>query len=539
MMKRILVCLLTIALSATCLCAQAFADSIVKNSYVLEARSVEFNRYTNTMGVVKSDTKNYVLIDAAGNELTTAPYVHMRCNMDMYEVAVDTESDNALGLIDSAGNEIIPMQYGDIQYISPHWQLGVSLEKATVDNYDYKSWDGENFYLVSAYDVYFNGKMVGSLSRTQYDYAYGYGDYLYMEDKEGNYSYYDSAFNKSACASDGSSEYSQDYKTNAFWHKGSNQQAFAPGCTLTSDEVEQSIMELNGQFYDLQGNVLFRAANAYDYSISYEGDYARVHAFGKYGLIDKEGNEVVPCEYDQIYCSERYLDSGYQVVVKDGKVGYVNVRGEVTCDFVYGESNVYSTYRSPFNYLNDLEGNVIVLSGAIGELPERYASVRFGDGDCCPVFAAVNLNGDAGVVDLYGNTVIGFNGAYDDEYDFSISNDGSLVLGYMGSGEYEVYQLERTDSAGALPAAADAPAEPVTADAPAAAEAPAEEAKTDAPEGWNCASCGAANAGKFCTNCGAAKPVEEVKPECKNCGYAPAPGEKPNFCPECGTAFEY
>ena len=135
--------------------------------------------------------------------------------------------------------------------------------------------------------------------------------------------------------------------------------------------------------------------------------------------------------------------NGIAMIEKDGKVGYVNARGEVTCDFVYGESNVYSTYCSPFNYLNDLEGNVIVLSGAIGELPERYASVRFGDGDCCPVFAAVNLNGDAGVVDLYGNTVIGFNGAYDDEYDFSISNDGSLVMGYMGSGEYEVYQLER------------------------------------------------------------------------------------------------
>ena len=440
-MKRILAGVLILVLSMLCLGAPAFADSTVENSYALEVRDMAFNRYTNTMGVLRKDASNYVLLDAAGNELTQTPYIHMRSNEDMFEVAVDSESDNPLGLIDSTGREMMPMQYGDIQYVSTEWQVGVRLEEATADNYDYKSWGGSKFYLVSAYDVYFNGQMVGSLSRLDFDYANAYGSYLYVKNREGQWAYYDSAFNKSEYAGDTGSEYDQDYKTGAVWHKGSNQQAFTAGCTLTPDEVKTSVMEVKGQFCDLQGNVLFTIPDSYDLVRSFMGDYAVFRSSDKYGLIDRQGHEVIPCEYDGIYCNEGYLASGYQVVVKNGKVGYVNAQGEVTCDFTYGESIVHSTYQSPINYLNDLEGNVIVLSGAIGELPERFASVRIFSGDCCPVFSAVNLEGAAGVVDMYGNTVIDFDGTYDDEYDFDISMDGTLVIGYAGNGVYQVYQL--------------------------------------------------------------------------------------------------
>ena len=54
-------------------------------------------------------------------------------------------------------------------------------------------------------------------------------------------------------------------------------------------------------------------------------------------------------------------------------------------------------------------------------------------------------------------------------------------------------------------------------------------------EGWTCAACGTNNTGKFCTECGAAKPVEAVS-VCPNCGYD-AGEETPNFCPECGAAM--
>ena len=48
-------------------------------------------------------------------------------------------------------------------------------------------------------------------------------------------------------------------------------------------------------------------------------------------------------------------------------------------------------------------------------------------------------------------------------------------------------------------------------------------------EGWKCA-CGAVNTGKFCAECGAKKPATK----CDKCGWEPAPGATPKFCPECG-----
>jgi len=50
--------------------------------------------------------------------------------------------------------------------------------------------------------------------------------------------------------------------------------------------------------------------------------------------------------------------------------------------------------------------------------------------------------------------------------------------------------------------------------------------------GWAC-SCGTSNTGRFCAECGSAKPAEA---KCSKCGFTPE-GAAPKFCPECGGAF--
>lgn len=478
MKARSLCAVFLVALLTFGVFSPAVAESTVVNSFELEARDISLNAANNTMGVLKKDADKYVLLDAAGNELTTAPYIYMDKSDAFFTVATD-EGVNTTGLIDCAGNEVIPMQYGDITSLSDDWIVGVVLVEATADNYDYKSFWGGGVYLVGQYDLYFKGALVGTLERMAYDYATVYGSFIFIKDRSGAYTAYDSAMNKSEYEFSYPAEYEDDYKTGAVYHIASNQEAFTATCTLTADDVQRSIWYKDGLFYDLQGNMLFKEANHYSTVYEYKGDYAKVKSGNLYGLIDKEGNEVVPCEYEEINTNTEYFASGYQVVVKDEKIGYVNKEGVVTCPFTYSKS-AGNTSSMPFNHIKDLDGSVIMLSAAAGELPVRYKETSKSFSGKCAVFAALNADGQGGVVDLEGNAVIPFSSEFDSVYDFDISDDGTTVIANKGSRMYTVYTLAHGEVA-----------------APAVAEAMV----------------------------------------CANCAYAPAEGETPKFCPECGTAF--
>ncbi|MBQ6985602.1 MAG: SPFH domain-containing protein, partial [Oscillibacter sp.] len=61
-------------------------------------------------------------------------------------------------------------------------------------------------------------------------------------------------------------------------------------------------------------------------------------------------------------------------------------------------------------------------------------------------------------------------------------------------------------------------------------------AKPVAEAGWTCPKCGKADTGKFCMECGTARPSAVTA--CPKCGWAvPNPAQPPKFCPECGNAF--
>ena len=60
-----------------------------------------------------------------------------------------------------------------------------------------------------------------------------------------------------------------------------------------------------------------------------------------------------------------------------------------------------------------------------------------------------------------------------------------------------------------------------------------------AENSWTCKACGAVNKGNFCTECGAKKPAEAPMYKCSKCGWVPLdPTNPPKFCPECGDPID-
>lgn len=553
-LRRILSMVLILMMAAGVL-ACAHAEAVMTGSYTLEENLYStLNDETGLLYVRDKQTGFYSLRTADGQVLTTEPYIYMDDttpldsynNCAMFQVAVQ-EGLNIFGLIDANGKLVVPMQYGDVEVISDRWQLGVKLVEATAENYDY-SGSGGKFYLVEAYDVYYCGALAGTLGRLDYYGSYARGSYLYVRNQEQDYVYYDSTLTPSGYESKYPSYSEYEDCGNKIMHRGSNQQAFVPGCTLTVDDVEIAYCVIDGYVVDVQGNQLGAVNPDYADNVGdFIGDYAHFSENRKYGLIDKTGREVLPYEYEFPSSGNNgYFEGGYQILNKDGKIGFANASGEITCEFKYAESILDSVYKMPLTSLTDLEGKKIVLSGAVGELPDHYDDVRIVSGS--PVFAALDANGNAGIVDLYGNTLIPFDGSYDDIYDFTISLDGTVILAQDVDRNYNVFTFEYSDAA---PTAA-------AQEAPAAEAAPADS--------WTCA-CGATNAGKFCSECGATRPVEEPAPAdgswtctcgsvntgkfcpecgtprpeeklvCAGCGFEPAEGTAPKFCSECGTAF--
>ncbi len=511
-MAKKMICALLALLVLTCMPA-AMAET---DDTDISARDMVLNRYTETLGCLAEDSSFYMLVDSSGNPLTDAVYtsIYASGSYPFFEVSVQSEDGvHDEGLLDGEGNVIIPAEYADIVIISDRWQAGVRLVPSEADDKDYtfSNWStGEKlFFRIDSVDFYFDGHLAGTLDRSQYgdSYCSAHGAYICVKNMERKNVFYNSRMEPSPYPASYSSEYDTVYKNGntTIYHQGTGQAAFTDACTLTPDEVENPYWYDRGVLYGLQGNTVFTPDQNYDSIYAFSGGYARVSMNRYYGVIDESGREVVPVVYDGIGYNTGSLKYGYISAEKDGKFGFVDLQGNVTCDFVYSTDIVND--KGTFATVKNLDGTIIVLSAAAGELPEHYADTYFAGSDGSLAFVAKNTKGETGLVDLYGNTVIPFR---DDYRSIEVNREGTLALISFGSHQYRICRLSIE--------------QPVPGSAPSAKD-PSD------PEVWVCSECRTENTGKFCTECGAKKPEESgswICPECRteNTG---------NFCMECGA----
>lgn len=521
MEKRILSALMVMMIAMVCMPIHGMGESAYTD---IQAIDLVLNRNSDTLGYRPDGSNFYALIKPDGLKITEEKYSSVYAISDYPCFKVEVPSSDGVhdeGILDDQGNEIVPPVYADVSMISSRWAYGIKLRPSTAEDkdYTYTNWstNEKSFYRIDMVDFYYRGSFAGSLSRSDYDgNPTAYGDYLCVSTRDRTRIYYNSKMVKSTTTKDYSGEYTTSYKNRVthYVHNGTGEEAFVEGCTLTADQVEKAIVYENGKFIDLQGKEPFKAAQNYDSVQASIKGYAVVSMNYKKGVIDQNGREVIPLVYDNI---DNYYGTlgcfGAIAVEKDGKFGYVDQAGKITCALTYSKDIVHN--YGILATVKNLDGTTIVLSGLAGELPEHYPSVEMvynGRG-----FVAENESGEKSLIDATGEVLI----PYMDTNAIYVNREATVAYCGMGRRNYRIYTFRHEDpvqNKGTEESRQD------------------EDAPVEASDTWTCSKGHGGNTGNFCPVCGEKKPTGDVV--CPVCGTIYSGEDVPNFCPEDGTKLK-
>lgn len=107
----------------------------------------------------------------------------------------------------------------------------------------------------------------------------------------------------------------------------------------------------------------------------FEQNALRVQKEGKYGLINLDGTEILPCEYDSITTMKGISNS--LIVKKEGKSGLVNTDGSIIVPVEYAEiSSVTSEYQNGYIVKSsDNKYGIIKADGQVA-LEVKYENIK-------------------------------------------------------------------------------------------------------------------------------------------------------------------
>ena len=391
-----------------------------------------------------SNYRAYSMTALDGTALTDAIYASLKGDTG-YVVATSLQGSdlmNADGLLDVDGNVLIPCEYGDIDVLSTEWAAGVKLVEATSENYDYSAWFSDSKYLVDTVDIYHlpEGAKLATFTRSEYKDARAVNHCVNVENRAtGEITTYDAAFNALGTV------------------KYTSSDDFAPA------DYETYYENRHYGIRDVEGNVVLEPTYASIYS-AYQG-MRRVKADDDTsGLITDQGAVIVAPAYDDIISTYKlpsvagetsgYVAAGYVAVKMDGKLGYVDVNGNLTCEPKYIADNM-DVRGASATVADPLTGNIIMVAAdGVETTVEGYDRIYPLDYGSGVYYEATDSNYNYGMIDWHGNVI------FPTEYrDIELSGDGRYALVEVDYHTANLYELTYPEVAVVEAPAAEASAQ--------------------------------------------------------------------------------
>lgn len=407
-------------------------------------------KFLGNTTLVAFSTESYGLLgimDEEGKVLVPNAYYRLEMrNPFGYIEALKGEGINAIGVIDKEGNVLVPTQYGVIEMLSRDWIMGITLEEAAADNYDYKVifGGGDKPYYKAATFTFHNmktGKEAGSLTREQFDKAYGYPGFLVVKGVDGVNTVYDEAFTPLGTAE----QLYQGYlfeKNGEQWdvkRAGDGQLIFStPYQVMDYNRDDETFRvkqaEKEGRL-DLEGNVL--VPPVHERLIQLAGDHYRAKETydGKEGVADLSGKPLIPFKYDEVLTTYvrglslsgqvKVLVDGFAPVLLDGKIGFVDANGQETVPPSYAKDAV-KQFGNTLTY-SDVSGKkmLVAADGKVSELDYKEMNPLY-NANSGRYFYVKDAEGKSTIIDWHGNALLPL-GDYS-EYASATSTDGTFML---------------------------------------------------------------------------------------------------------------
>lgn len=417
--------------------------------------------YASTSGLIyKADDGKYGIISLDGKNDTGAKYASCEEAGKFFEVSAATDVDrtnvaavNNSGLVDSKGNEIVPMSYGYVEVLSERYVRVVEATGITEDRNECLFYSGSSYsaFGPSSDDIMYKGKWYIYDVTTGKKVAYVTGSEGYDVEIYGDFIEY----------------INDDFKRVRVNHKG---EIIPEDASLFSNGYYSLVKNNVGGVYDSDNNMLYSYAldSFVPYASASEYLIGRktIDGVSKYVLIDKTG-KTVSAEFDAeisaiygelVYVDKKICDFSGKVVIEgsydyvdhDEQTGYLWNVYNISNDDKMKKECTYITKDGTILWQSTANdevsgGSYFNISKKIGNddfyysLKDKDFTIKGSDTYIPWLVKTSGANSTYNLVDtISGETIIsGYSG-----YNYvAIEGSGVYVYAKMAGGGYDIYTV--------------------------------------------------------------------------------------------------